>query len=275
MFVMSASPRVPPVPAVLRLVQTAVLGRWRATSEDLYREVVRLIEGAPGMEILVSGCGEGVETEWLAMRTGASLSGVDPDAESIERAEEHARSFDPPLHLHYQNAPLDDLPHETGVFDVAIGQPALSAAADPERAVSELVRVTKPMGKVLLLQPTWTSEIPADAREATVERLGMRPHLLVEWKQMLRVAGIVEVQVQDWTSGAPGRLRTTGAVPVQPALSWREKMHIAGRTWRRWGWRAAKAAVAREAALLQELSRERSIGFQLIRGVKWPYPKAI
>ena len=34
---MRASQSVPPAPAVLRLVQLAVLGRWRATGEDLYR----------------------------------------------------------------------------------------------------------------------------------------------------------------------------------------------------------------------------------------------
>jgi hypothetical protein len=31
--------------------------------------------------------------------------------------------------------------------------------------------------------------------------------------------------------------------------------------------------VEREAALLRELSRERAIGFQLIKGVKWPHAK--
>jgi len=47
--------RVSPVPAVLRLVQTAVLGRWRATGEDLYREAARLGEAGPGCEIIVAG----------------------------------------------------------------------------------------------------------------------------------------------------------------------------------------------------------------------------
>ena len=56
---MSAQPRVPPVPAVLRLVQMMVLGRWRATGEELYREVADLMEAGPGTEIVVSGSGEG------------------------------------------------------------------------------------------------------------------------------------------------------------------------------------------------------------------------
>ena len=43
---MSAPPRVPPVPAVLRLVQMMVLGRWRATGEELYREVLEVLNAS-------------------------------------------------------------------------------------------------------------------------------------------------------------------------------------------------------------------------------------
>jgi SAM-dependent methyltransferase len=273
---MSDSERVPPVPAVLRLVQMVVLGRWRATGEDLYRELVHLLEPVPGKEILVSGCGDGVTAEWLARRTGAAITGVDPNSERIARAETRRRAVVVPPPLTYQQASLDDLPHEDEVFDGSIGEPVLAAAADPQRAVAELVRVTKPMGPVVLLQPTWSSEIAMGARELLVERLGLRPHLLVEWKQMLRDAGVVEIQVQDWTSGGPGAsaTRATGSRAAQVArLTWQQKMQIAGRAWRRWGWREARGAVERETTLLRELSRERSIGFQLIKGVKWPHAK--
>jgi SAM-dependent methyltransferase len=259
-----------------------VLGRHMATGEDLYREVVRLTEVTPGQEILVSGCGEGVTTEWIATRTGASVTGVDPDAERIERAETRARELSKSLHLAYQQAPLDDLPHENAVFDLAIGEPVLASAGRPERAVAELVRVTKPMGVVVLLQLTWSSEISSGVRELLVERLGLRPHLLVQWKQMLRDAGVVDIQVQDWTAGGPAERRGTGSgrAYVEPVeLTWQQKMQIVGRAWRQWGLRsgalrAGRGAVERETTLLRELSRERAIGFQLIKGVKWPHAKA-
>ena len=261
-------PKVPPVPAVLRLVQRSVLGRWRATGEELYREVADLVEAARGREIVVSGCGEGATTEWLARRTGASVTGVDPVRARVERAEARARSLARPLPLQYEHGELDDLPHESEVFDAAVGEPVLSAAGDPARAVAELARVVRPMGPVVLLQLTWSSDIPATARDRVVERLGLRPFLLVEWKQMLRDAGVVDLQVQDWTAGFHGR--ESEERTAEPLLTWREKMHIVGRAWRRWGWREARGAVARETALLRELSRERAIGFALLKGVKWP-----
>jgi len=256
-----------------------VLGRWRATGEQLYREVARITEAQAGQEVLVAGCGDGATVEWLARRTGASVTGVDPDGEAIERAEVRARGVvgprGVPVHVAYQQAALDDLPHENSVFDAAIGEPAIAAARDPARAVAELLRVTKPMGSVVLLQLTWGSELSADDRELLVERLGLRPHLLVEWKRMLRDAGAVDVQVQDWTSGEPGGPSTVGAArdaADAAHLTWQQKVQIVTRSWRKWGgWRAARAAVEREMALLRDLSDERAIGFQLIKGVKWPH----
>ena len=50
-------------------------------------------------------------------------------------------------------------------------------------------------------------------------------------------------------------------------------MHIMGRAWRRWGWREARGAVERETSLIKELSRQRALGFTLLKGVKWPHAK--
>ena len=115
--------------------------------------------------------------------------------------------------------------------------------------------------------------------------------MLVEWKRMLRAAGAVEIEVQDWseppvrvaTPGAPGIPRAADAIGADVQLSWSQKAHIMGRAWMVWGagggWRAGlpagRNAVARETALLRDLARERSLGFQLIHGVKWPHPREI
>lgn len=261
---------VPPAPAVLRLVQELVFGRWRGTGEELYREVASLTGAGAGQEVLVVGCGDGTSCEWIAQRTGAAVQGVDPDAERVEAADARARERaerGAPLALAYQQAPFEDLPHESAVFDAVVGEPSVAAAVDPARAVGELARVTKPFGIVVLLQLTWSSELSAEARGLLVERLGMRPRLVVEWKQMLRDAGVVDLQVQDWTdAGADG-------AEEAPQLTWQQKAQIVARAWRRWGWRGAREALEREESLLRELSRERAIGFQVIRGIKWPHAR--
>jgi SAM-dependent methyltransferase len=248
-----------------------VLGRWRATGEDLYREVAALANARGGTELLVVGCGEGVTAEWLAARTGASVTGVDPDPVRISRAESRIRETPPVGTVAFEVAPFEDLPHETAVFDASVAESAIAAAVDTVRALAELVRVTRPLGQVVLLLPTWTSEIARADREELVERLGLRPRLLVEWKQMLRTAGLVDITVQDWSDGGPASTLTPR--DAAPAFSWRQKAQITGRAWRRRGWRAARGAVRRELELLDDLSRDRALGFQLIRGVKWPHPR--
>ena len=245
-----------------------MLGRWRAMGEDLFREVAALARARVGVEILVSGCKDGVTAVWLAARTGAAVTGLDPDASRIARAEARARAT-AGVAPSYEVSPLDDLPHENGVFDAAFGEPSIASARRPSRAVSELARVTKPMGHVLTLVPTWSSDVPIAEREPIAERLGLRPYLLVEWKQMMRDAGVVEVVVQDWSDGGPGA-RASGNQPTVPQLTWLQKAHIAARALRRRGLRAARSSVRRESALLQELARSRAIGFHLISGVKWP-----
>ena len=115
-------------------------------------------------------------------------------------------------------------------------------------------------------------------REVAGRAAGLRPLLLVEWKRMLRDAGVVDIQVQDWTAGEPGGASTAGAArdAVDAVrLTWAQKVQIAVRAWRTLGGglRAARAAVDRELALLRELSDERAIGFQLIKGVKWPHER--
>lgn len=259
----------PPVPAVLKLVQAVMHGRWRTTSDDLFRAVADLADAKLGAEILVSGTVDGLTAQWLAARTGAVVTAVDTDPGLVARADVRARSRAGRTPS-FEVSPLDDLPHETAVFDSAIGETGVAACRNPSRAIAELVRVTRPMGRLVLLLPTWSSEIPTADREALVERLGVRPHLVVEWKQMLRDAGVVEVVVQDWSEGAVGA-RTSGNRVAVPRLTWREKAHIAGRTLRRRGWRAARTSVHRELELLRELARERALGFHLVSGVKWPH----
>jgi SAM-dependent methyltransferase len=266
-----------------------VQGRWRVLGEELYREIARTLEVGSGQELIVVGCGDGVTVEWLAAKTGAVATGVDGDARRIARAERRIRIGRSAVSVSFEAGSLEDLPHEDNVFDASLGEPLLAATADPARAVAELVRVTKPMGVVVLLQLTWSSGIVDSTRRLLVEKLGLCPHHLVEWKQMLREAGVVEVDVQDWSEGPLGRSLQVGRAGRKsrrgsldralPRLTLPQKVHIVGRAWRRWGWRAgavdaARGALAQERALLQELSRERAIGFQLIRGVKWPHARA-
>lgn len=261
-----------PVSAILRLVQASVLSCWRATGEDLYREVARLANLGEGNDALVVGCGRGVTTEWLATKTGASLTGVDTDASDIEYAEEHAQksenSSGRPLHLSYLLSHFDDLPYDSNVFDAVIGEPEVTAARKPLASVRELVRVARPMAPVILLQVTWSSDITQANRDKLAERFGIQPKLVVEWKQCLRDAGVVDIHVDDWTSECDCSIEYKDIEGHMPA-NWQDLLREFTHPLKRSGWKEAKSLIAQETDFWRELLRERALCFSIIKGTKW------
>lgn len=57
----------------------------------------------------------------------------------------------------------------------------------------------------------WRTSVESPYRARVVEYLGLRPYHIVEWKRMMRGAGLVELTVQDWkdSTGARGQARVS------------------------------------------------------------------
>jgi SAM-dependent methyltransferase len=256
---------------VLDLVRLSSEVVFPPGGEGLYRRIGQLTDMAPGIEVLDAACGRGTAALFLARAFGVSGVGVDRDAELVNQAIQRARDEDPPPQLTFETAELDDLPYRDATFDVAIGEIGLAALGDPARAVAELARVTRPFGSVVLVQLTWTGHVEPERRELLVEHLGARPMILVEWKQLLRDAGVVDLVVEDW-SDVPSPFRPGGAGPFpdfSEIFTLRQQAMILLRAWRRWGWRSVRGAVMREREVHRLLTRERALGLTLIRGTRW------
>ena len=259
---------------MLDLVRLSTETVFPPGGEDLYRRIAQLVELVPENEILDAACGRGVSTLYLARTFGVSGVGVDPDRVLVQEAYSRARGEDLDGAVSFETASLDDLPFKDGTFDVTIGEIGLAASADPARAVAELARVTRPHGCVVLIQLIWTGHVDPTRREILVRHLGARPMILVEWKQLLRDAGVVDLTVEDW-SDAPSPFRPTsgGGAPFpdfSEIFSLRERVAILFRAWRRWGFRGVKGAVLREREIHRLLTRERVLGLSMIKGTKWP-----
>lgn len=236
---------------------------------ELYRHIGRLVDLRPALEFVIAPCGRGVTAQFLAETTLAGGAGVDPDEALVELADARAREAGLAGRLHYEHARLDDLPYQDEVFDVAIGEIGLAAAADPAAAVNELVRITRPMGTVVLIQLIWTGNVPGDRRETLAEFLGMRPLLIVEWKQLLRDAGVVDLYVEDW-SDAGASLRQPWPLGGSAELgSIRDRFAMLLTAWRRWGWRGSWLALRARTEIRSLLANERILGLSVIKGTKW------
>jgi SAM-dependent methyltransferase len=240
--------------------------------EELYRKIGRLTEMSARTEVLDAACGRGVTGLFLAESFGVSGVGVDHDPVLVRQAEARGRESTASGQFTFETASLDDLPFKDASFDVAIGEIGLAALADPARAVAELARVARPYGCVVLVQLIWTGNVDPERREILVRHLGARPMILVEWKQLLRDAGVVDLVVEDW-SDAPSPFRPSAGGPFpdfSEIFTLREKLAILWRAYRRWGWGGVQGAVLREREVHRLLTRERVLGLSLIKGTRWP-----
>lgn len=234
----------------------------------LYRSMLRMVELSEASEFVLVPCGRGRSARFVCEVTGAGGSGTDPDPRMVAVATDRARRADLSERLHFDSAPLHELPYQDGVFELALGDIELGAAEDPPAAVAELVRVTKPGGTVILVQLVWTGTLEDERRQDLVERLGVRPLMLVEWKQMLREAGLVDLTVEDWSDAAASESRPSVLAGLAELFTVRGKLRLLPRAWRRWGWRGVRAVLSRERELRHLLEEERVLGVSLIRGTR-------
>jgi SAM-dependent methyltransferase len=107
--------------------------------------VLRLAGPQPRESALDAGCGTGIYTRRLIDR-GAIVTGVDSDPQMLAAARAKA------LSARLIEGDVGALPLESETFDLTLAVTLLCFVADPQRAVSVLVRVTRPGGRVLLAE---------------------------------------------------------------------------------------------------------------------------
>ncbi len=113
---------------------------------DLSDSVRRLLGPFSGTELaLDSGCGTGSLAFALAPHVG-EVVGVDTRADFLEAARERA-----PQNVSFVDGDATALPFEYGSFDIAGCMRVLHHVRRPELAVSELARVTRSGGRLLIV----------------------------------------------------------------------------------------------------------------------------
>jgi SAM-dependent methyltransferase len=236
--------------------------------EALYRHILQVVELGPDEEFVVVPCGRGASALFVADASGASGAGIDTDDVLVGLANRRANREGAGGRLHFDTAPPEDLPYQDAVFDLALGEIELGAAADPAAAVRELARVTRPGGRVVLVQLVWTRSLDHDRGADLVQRLGVRPRLVVEWKRMLRSAGVVDLVVEDWSDAAVSLDQPSVLGGLAELFTLEGKLRLLPGAWRRWGWQGIRAVLSRERELRTLVQEERVLGVSLIKGTR-------
>ena len=104
-----------------------------------------------GKTALDVGCGAGLLAEPLA-RLGAKVTAIDPAAELIEAAREHAAGQG--LDIDYRVSAIENL---KGTFDLITSMEVIEHTADPQQFLNDLAKRLAPNGLLMLSTPNATS----------------------------------------------------------------------------------------------------------------------
>jgi len=105
---------------------------------------------AEGARVLDAGCGTGEITARLAARfPGASFVGIDLEEPHLENARVRCDAFG--SRVRFERGDVLSLGFNERTFDLAVSRHVLQALPDARRALSEMVRVLKPGGRVHLI----------------------------------------------------------------------------------------------------------------------------
>jgi ubiquinone/menaquinone biosynthesis C-methylase UbiE len=140
------------------------LAELRVVAREKLRSVA-LLRLAPGAHCLDVGCGAGPELGWLAQRVGpeGSVVGLDRSRQLLDAAA--ARHDDAVITLVCGDAVA--LPFPDDRFDGVRADRTLQHVDDPVTALSELVRVTRPGGRVVISEFRWGLVAPDLDRSVT------------------------------------------------------------------------------------------------------------
>ena len=119
----------------------------------------------PGEQVLDLGCGAGVDTILAAMMVGpaGSAVGVDIVPEMIARAETNLKAMGIE-NASFRNTSGEALPFDNNSFNVVISNGAINLIPDKEKALSEIKRVLKPAGRLMVADQIAAGSVQKDLK---------------------------------------------------------------------------------------------------------------
>lgn len=127
--------------------------KWRAsrlgkiTDSIETRLILELLGPVDGLTLLDVGCGDGVFALELARR-GASVTGLDSDPDMVAAARARAEAESP--QSYFVEGTAERLPFGDATFDLVVAVTVLCFVRDAEHAVTEMARVLKLGGRLVI-----------------------------------------------------------------------------------------------------------------------------
>lgn len=149
------------------------------------RRIGELLDPVAGGRYLEVGAGTGDDARAVAARYEAHVVGVDSSSTMVEEARRRGLAD---AHVGDAHA----LPFEDASFDGAWADRTFQHLAEPETALAELVRVTRPCGKIVVADPDYDTQV-VDVPDQDLARRILRfraDHLLRNGTLAHRMGGL-------------------------------------------------------------------------------------
>lgn len=222
---------------------------------EITRELAELCHVRPDYRVLDVACGSGEAACFLAESFRCHVVGVDASEFMIDRARQKAQDRDLPVE--FREGDAHALPFEDDAFDAVISE-CTTCVLEKQRAIGEMVRVTKPGRRVGIHDLCWMPDAPDDLKQRLAELEGERPETLDGWKRLFEEAGMTGVVTGDrsgliatWTKDVKRQLGLTG------------QLRIYWTVLRRWGFGGLRRIKQSE-----RIFRSEQLGYGLIVGMK-------
>lgn len=171
------------------------------------------LSGGP-VRLLDCGCGTGFFTRQYARIPGVAAVGLDLDEDLLSAARRLAAEEG--LSIEFVQGDITRLPYPDGSFDAVASDILLEIFPDKTAPVQELVRVCRPGGRVLCMEPNYLSAVHYDPRLTDADnRLWIQYHQEgrnfgagVELPDAMRRSGLRDIQLISWLWG--GAAEETG-----------------------------------------------------------------
>jgi ubiquinone/menaquinone biosynthesis C-methylase UbiE len=220
---------------------------WKGYKPASYRRLAL----AEGDQVLDVGCGAGDDARALAgLVRGVAVVGVDLDPARV--ADATRLSLGLPRPVEFRVADACRLPFEDGAFDACRADKVFHHLLDPPKALGEMVRVTRPGGRVVVSDVDYDTLVVAAPDVALTGRIlrhhadrmesGRAGRWLHAW---FRDAGLVDLGADAYTAvltehddevlhlaDKAGRAREAGVVSDGEARAWLDSLGAAERAGR-------------------------------------------
>lgn len=183
-------------PSLEALVETGILpgAIFHPGGLKVSKELAALCGITSTSDVLDVACGTGETACLLAETFGCRVVGIDATELQIKRAQEKKGRRNVPVE--FRQADAHHLPFPDDMFDAVISEAAL-CHLEIGQVLKEMIRVTKPGGRVGIHDLCWQENTPATIKQRFAEVEHERPETLAGWASWFEQGGLVEIRTVD------------------------------------------------------------------------------